>query len=251
MAIVPITAANYAMTVDGNSIADKNLGTLVTQLAALAPISNQFVISNFAISGQNVLQMISNASDVDGSYVNGKRNILLVWELTNNIHNIGRTGPQTIQDTINYITARQAYVAANRPGQKPWIVVLMTGLPRGDFLGSYFTAAQAEIEMQYCNNYIRTNYRAMGAITYVEARRTDSPFDFTDVGNAANFPSTLWTDRTHPNNTGKGILAGYIAEVLNLIPILLDINGKLRLSASGKVKLRNGLFAVTATNLVT
>jgi hypothetical protein len=214
-------AAEYAMTVDGNSISDAAVSDLILQLQAIAPISGKFTVTNKAINGQNTQQMIANASDVDSSYVNGKRNILFVWELTNNIHNIGRTGPQTIQDTIDYIAARQAYVAANRPGQKPWIVVLATGTPRGDFLGPYFTAEQAEVEMQYCNAYIRNNYKVMGATAYVEMRRAGGPWDFTDVNNAANFPSTYWRDKTHPKNGAGGgtpILASYIADVLKRLP---------------------------------
>lgn len=210
-------ADKYAMTVDGNSISDASVSDLIPQLNALAPISSKFTITNKAINGQNTQQMISSAADVDGSYVNGKTNVLLVWELTNNIHNIGRTGAQTIQDTIDYITARQACVAANRPGEKPWMVVLMTGLPRGDFLTAY-TAPAGEVEMQYCNAYIRANYRAMGARAFVEARRAGGPFDFTDTTNAANFPASLWTDKTHPNSAGKAILAGYIADVLKRLP---------------------------------
>jgi hypothetical protein len=213
-------AAHYAMSWDGNSISDGGISDLVPQTAALAPISNKITISNRAINGQNTLQMIDDAGDIDSSYVNGKINFLLVWELTNNIHNIGRTGAQTIQDTINYIAARQAYVAANRPGQKPWRVILMTGIPRGDYYSGYFTGPQAEIEMQYCNSYIRNNFKAMGAIAYVEARRAGGPFDFTDVTNGANFPQPFWQDRTHPANgpgNGKSVLAGYVADVLKTL----------------------------------
>jgi hypothetical protein len=211
-------AASYAMTVDGNSISDAAVSDLIPQLNALAPISGKFTITNKAINGQTTRAMIDNPADVDGAYVNGKTNILLVWELTNNIHNIGRTGAQTIQDTIDYIAARQAYVVANRAGQKPWMAVLMTGLVRGDYLGGTYTAAQGEVEMQYCNTYIRANYRAMGARAYVEARRAGGPFDFTDATNAANFPSSLWADKTHPNSAGKAILAQYIADTLKRLP---------------------------------
>lgn len=209
--------AKYAMTVDGNSISA--VGDLIAQLNALPPISNKFVITNKAINGQTTLDMIASPTDVNNSYVSGKRNFLLVWELTNNIHNdTGRTGPQTIDDTIAYINARQAWVAANRPGQLPWSVILMTGIPRGAHLSAW-TADEGEAHMQYCNAYIRANYRAMGAIAYVEARQPGGPFDFTDVTNAARFPSSLWTDKTHPNSAGKAYLARYIADVLKRLPV--------------------------------
>lgn len=211
----------FAMVVDGNSISAITNTDMIVQLAALPPISNKLVITNRAISGQNIRDMIQTGSDVDAAYQIGKTNILFVWELTNNIHNIGRTGEQTIADTVEYIAARQAYVSANRPGQKPWTVILATGLPRGDYYGSTFTGPQAELQMQFCNAYIRSNFRQMGALTYVEMRRAGGPFDFTDVTNSANFPSSLWVDRTHPRGgpgAGGAILAGYIADVLKRLP---------------------------------
>jgi hypothetical protein len=202
-------AAHYAAVSD-----------LWAQVRALAPISSQLTIHNCAHNGWSIQQLAASPGDVDASYENGKTNFLFFWELTNNIHNDGRTGAQTIADAIAYISARQAYVAANRPGQKPWRVVLMTGLPRGDYLNA-FTAPQGEVEMQYCNTYIRQHYRDMGAVAYVEARRAGGPFDFTDVTNPANFPSSLWADRTHPNNGaggGKSVLAQYIADLLKRLP---------------------------------
>lgn len=208
--------AKFAMTVDGNSIF--GVGDLAQQVAALPPISGRFVIANKAISGQTTRDMINSPTDVNNSYVTGKTNVLLVWELTNSIHNDGgRTGPETIADTIEYINARQAWLTANRPGQKPWTIVLMTGIPRGGNL-SAVTADEGEARMQYCNAYIRANYKAMGAVAYVEARQPGGPFDFTDVTNSARFPSSLWTDKTHPNSAGKAFLAQYIADVLRRLP---------------------------------
>jgi len=203
-------AAAFAITVDGNSISDAAVSDLIPQLNALAPISNKFTITNKAINGQSVQQMIANAADVDNSFVVGKVNYLLIFEITNNIFNDGRTGLQTCVDLEAYIAARLAV--------HPWRVILMTALPRGDFLGATYTATTGEVQLQAANNYIRQNYRAMGAIALVEARRPGGPFDFTDSTNAANFPSSLWTDRTHPNSAGKAILAGYIADVLKRLP---------------------------------
>lgn len=218
---VKFSSGAYAMTVSGNSISDPAVSDLWSQVQALAPISNSITISNKAHNGYSIQQLAASPADVDASYVNGKINYLPFFELTNNIHNDGRTGAQTIADAIAYINARQAYVSANRPGQKPWRMILMTGLPRGDHYGTTFTGPQAEIEMQYANTYIRQHYRDMGAVAYVESRRAGGPFDFTDVTNAANFPASLWIDKTHPTNGaggGKSILAQYIADVLKRLP---------------------------------
>ncbi len=209
-------SAKATFTIDGNSISAGS--DLTSQLVALAPISNKLTIKNRAISGQTTRDMINSPTDVNNSYESGKRNYLLVWELTNSIHNDdGRTGPETIADTIEYINARQAWVAANRPGQPPWVVILMTGIPRGGNLHAV-TADEGEARMQYCNAYIRANYKSMGAIAYVETRQPGGPFDFTDVTNSARFPTSLWSDKTHPNSAGKAFLARYIADVLKRLP---------------------------------
>lgn len=206
-------AAQYAMTVDGNSISDKAVSDLWQQVNARAPISSKFVITNKAINGQSVQQMIAAPADVDNSFVPGKINYLVVFEITNNVYNDGRTGLQTCDDLIAYIAARKAL--------NPWRVILMTGLPRGSLFGSTWNVVTGEAEMQAANAYIRANYQAMGAVALVEARRPGGPFDFTDCANAANFPAALWTDRTHPNSAGKAILAGYICDVLARLPARL------------------------------
>lgn len=234
-----------ALTVSGNSISDpstppttdpnpNSTSDLWAQVMALPPVGGKISPHMCAHNGQSI-QQLATLSDVDNAYENGKTNYLFFWELTNNIWNDGRTGTQTIADAIAYIKARQNYITNNRPGQKPWLVVLATGLPRGGLLGSHFTAQQGEAEMQYCNNYIRQHYRDMGAISYVEMRRSATgrpdqttnpvagfPFDFTDNTNAANFPSTVWDGyATHPTNGargGKSITAQYIVDVLRRLP---------------------------------
>ncbi|MDB5853275.1 MAG: hypothetical protein JWR22_1316 [Herminiimonas sp.] len=216
-------AASYNMVTVGNSIMSSDLSDMVTQIAALPPISGQLVINNQAASSQTIVDEINNPTNVDAAYVVGKVNIMLFWEQTNNVFLIGHGGAQTITDMQTYITARQAAVQSSHPGASPWFVILMTTLPRGDFFNGYFTTpiTAGEVELTYINNYIRANYRAMGARAFVEARRTGGPFDFTDVSNAANFPALLWTDKTHPSNGangGKAILAGYVADVLKRLP---------------------------------
>jgi hypothetical protein len=211
-----------AITVDGNSLSDPYYSDLWLRVQALAPINDQITITNLAHSGDDFSHMEAGAAAVDAAYVNGKTNILPPWEMTNNIYVRGRTGPQTIADLIAYINARQAYVATNRPGQKPWYVILPTAIPRGDFLGTIFTLAEAAAHLDYCNDYIRQNYRAMGARAFIEMRRPGGPFDFTDVSNAARFTSPPYKsgEKTHLANTadGYGVLAGYIADALKRLP---------------------------------
>lgn len=202
--------SNVAITFDGNSLVDPATSTLVSQLQALAPLNGNFTITNRGVAGQTILQMTSSASDVDNAWQAGKTNILLLWEFTNNVHNAGRTGLQSISDMTTYIAARQAV--------HPWIVVLMTAIPRGGNLHQYYTAASGEVELgSVINPYLRQNYRKMGARALVEMRQ--GPFNFTDVDNAANFPSSLWTDKTHPNSNGMALISQYVAQTLRRLPV--------------------------------
>lgn len=204
-------SAKYAMTFVGNSIADAGYGSdLVPQLQALAPISNQFTITNRALSGYGMTQLTSVASTVDSAYVAGKINYMVLFEITNTVYNDGYTGLQACAQMQTYI--------ANRKALNPWRVILMTGIPRGSLFGSTWNATTGEAQMQAANAYIRANYRDMGAVAMVEARRVGGPFDFADSTNLANFPSSLWTDPTHPNSAGRAYLAQYIADVLKRLP---------------------------------
>ena len=207
-----------AITYDGNSIIDPTLpGDLVLQLAAMAPISNALMISNIGKSGQTIRQMIATRSDVLASFVPGRRNILIAFEITNSIFNgVSRTGLQAIADLAEYIIAVQADVAAAYPGQK-WTVIVQTAIPRGDYLGAVYTAQTGEVELQAANAALRADYRSMGATALVESRRPGGIFDFTDSHNGARFPSTFWRDRTHPNAAGDAVLAGYVADVLRTL----------------------------------
>lgn len=202
-------AATTAISFDGNSLVDDAYSNLGAQVQALAPINGAVVVKNYGISGQTTLMMSSAAADVDNSFVAGKTNILLVWEITNDIF-AGRTGLQACTNMEAYIAARLAL--------HPWVVVLMTCIPRGANLGTTWTATTGEVQLQDANAYLRANYRAMGARALVEMRRAGGPFDFTDSTNAANFPAALWTDRTHPNAAGNAYLAQYIADVLKRLP---------------------------------
>lgn len=204
------SSGTLAMTVSGNSISDAAVSDLIPQLQALPPISSQITIANAAVNGYSIQQLAASPGAVDGSYVAGKTNILLIFEITNNIFNDSRTGLQTISDLQSYINARIAL--------HPWVVVLQTALPRGDHFGATYSAVNGEVELQVVNNYIRQNYKTMGAKAYIESRRSGGPFDFTDATNSVNFPALLWTDKTHPNTAGKAILAQYMVDVLKRLP---------------------------------
>lgn len=206
---VPWVAGKVNVTFDGNSLADAAYSTLCTQISARRPLLGIATINNKAINGQTVAMMTSNATDVDNTWVAGSVNILIAWEITNSIFVENKTGLAACSELAAYIAARKAV--------RPWLVVVPTCLPRGDHLGSHYTATTGEVELLAANNYLKNNYRGMGIHRLVDIRQ--GPFSFTDPTNAANFPSSLWVDKTHPNTAGHAYTAGYIADALvNLRP---------------------------------
>jgi hypothetical protein len=200
-----------AAVFDGNSLVDTATSDLVLQLQAIAPISNQITILNRGVSGQTIRNMITRApSNVDNAFIDGKSNYLFLFEITNSIFNSGLTGMQAIADLNEYIQGRLAL--------HPWKIILLTCLPRGDFLGTTWDAYTGEDQIQIANTYLRQNFRAMGAKALVEIRRAGGPFDFNDPWNHGRFPPSLWNDLTHPNAAGRAIEAQYIADVLKRLP---------------------------------
>jgi len=211
---VPTWATSkVSVTLEGNSLVDASTSALKTELQKVSPFRSKFTFNDYGVSGSTISMMASRSATTDASFVTGKTNFLILWEYTNNVHNAGRTGVQTIADMTAYIAARKA--------AKAWKVVLLTALPRGDFLGSFYTAAQGEVELSYCNTYTKANYLSMGADYCVDVRKAGGPFDFTDVTNANNFLSGYYmsnpNQQTHLNTAGQALISSYISAVLRKI----------------------------------
>lgn len=193
-------------------------------------------ITGLGVSGQTTRQMNGldgqPSSDVDGAFVAGKTNVLVAWEGTNSICNVNRTAAQAAQDMADYIAARQAYVAANRPGERPWIVLIGTCLPRQTALGQAQTTAQNAdplLGLDAYNALLRANYRSMGAKGLFDVRQAGSPFNIADY-NYATFEalatsSGLWSttdaanDHIHLRGAGYDVLIDqFIAPALKRLP---------------------------------
>lgn len=197
--------ASVSITIDGNSLVSASSSGLVAALAPLRPLNGAFTIKNRGSAGQSTASMIASAADVDSSFESGKTNFLLVWEITNSVFGDNLSGLQAVAQMETYIAARKA---AN-----PWRVVLFTCLPRGTLAG--WDPAPRNAQLNVANDYMRSNYRAMGAEALVEMQRPGGPFDFADVTDAANFPAALWVDHTHPTPAGHAYTAMYVADVLD------------------------------------
>ena len=165
VAKIRFSTANTTVTCDGNSITAGIVHTsgpaayYPAQLSNLSPIKGQFTAANFGGSGQTTRQMNGldggSASDVDGAYVAGKKNILIAWEGTNSIDPVaaGRNGIQAAQDMADYVAARIAI----HPG---WIILVMTTLPfiRAAWTQATTNAVNANVDT--ANSIMRANHRA-------------------------------------------------------------------------------------------
>lgn len=82
-------------------------------------------VGNCAIPGQTWADMTKNATDVQGLWRSGRKNILVTGETTNSIFVEGFSVAKTVADA-------KAYIAARRASQKWDYVVLCGTIPRGD-----------------------------------------------------------------------------------------------------------------------
>lgn len=223
------TAATTKVGCDGNSITSGQVWTTTpypSQLAALAPISGQFSVSNLGVSGQTIRQMNGldggSSADVDAAYATGKKNILFAWGGTNDIDpNVANlTGAQAAQNLADYITARLA-------AHPDWYIVVMTCLPFIYSGWSTATSAAVNAQVDAFNAAILANYRTWGARACLDLRAAGSAFDMQGDYSLANFNASvrapMWANEAtgkhiHLNDTGAAYVAGLCAAVLKRVP---------------------------------
>ena len=194
------------------------------QLAQLAPINGVISAVNVAVSGQTTRQMDGldggSATDVDGAFVAGKVNVLVVWgEPTNSICDAGRTAAQAFADLQSYI--------ANRRATNKWSAIIIgTTLPRQS--GNAYTNSQADIDtmnglLASFNTMLLANHRSLGADAVFDVRQSGSPFAFADYS-ATSFAANnnLWNEgagsRVYLTDAGYAIIAGYAATQMRRLP---------------------------------
>lgn len=177
-------SSKVAITYDGNSHVSitRDSGRFTALPASMGSVP----INNIGVGG-STWRMLNgldggDASDVDGAYVNGKTNILIAWEGTNTLREFGRTPAQGWQDCVDYCSARQAYVAANRPGQRPWIILLGTCLPLGANY-QYGDPVPRNAAIDAYNVIMRQNFRQVAKGLF-DVREVGSIFE-GDLGKTA------------------------------------------------------------------
>lgn len=117
----------YNIVVDANSLFAHWVAPGIQDVAGFKNLiqSTGANVGNCAIPGQTWADMTKNATDVQGLWRSGKKNILVTGETTNSIFVEGATVAKTVADA-------KAYIAARRASQKWDYVVLCGTIPRGD-----------------------------------------------------------------------------------------------------------------------
>ena len=118
---------SYFIAVDGNSLYARWIAPAINEVSKFGALvkGSGANSGNVSIPGQTWADMIKNATDIDGLYVPGKKNILVIGETTNSIYNEGASVEKAVTDAKAYIAAR---MAAHK-----WEKIILCGtIPRAD-----------------------------------------------------------------------------------------------------------------------
>ncbi len=197
-----------ALVFDGNS-----LTSVVSPIAAIrvnypalfvqaTPPASGLIVSNLAVSGQTTLDMLTRAPLVDAKYSSGPTNIVVAWELTNDIAH-GATAQDAFDHMVTYCQGRRAV---------GWTVVCLTGTPRGK--NNPPDAATFEATRQATNTLLRSDPSA-----YCDAL-IDVGGDGCVLGvpGAENDP-VYYPDTLHLSTLGNQIVVGLVSEVIASLPL--------------------------------
>lgn len=206
---------------DGNSITAGGNATSSekkwTSLLAGSPllVSRNVAVANKGISGQDAEAMLSNHSDIDALWVDGMKNILIAWEITNSIQH-GDTPSEAIDALGDYCAAVQAV--------HQWDIFVANALPRYQSVAG---EALNQSSVDNINNLIvsanailRNKYKQFSQ-HHIDMRFSGSAFNFSDY-TAMSFINSgvysfgdapLWV---HPNDTGHALIRRIIAHALRI-----------------------------------
>ena len=222
---------------DGNSYyqnggaSNPSVNALPLLVRNAAPVSNGMSsYSNLGVSGQTWRNMDGLdggvSTDVDGAFVTGKINVLVIAETRNQICNAAYTPAQCIAAATAYINDRLA-------AHPSWVILLGLTFPRGQAAG--YGSDQTSINtfnsyLQQVDDYHRANYRAFGVRRIIDYRRPilpngkPNPFLLQDysVGSLATinkYSNEYPNGFVHPNDAGNLILQSIYSDALRQVPV--------------------------------
>lgn len=203
----------YNIVVDANSLFARWVAPGIQEVAGFKNLiqSTGANVGNCAIPGQTWADMTKNATDVQGLWRSGKKNILVTGETTNSIFVEGATVAKTVADA-------KAYIAARRASQKWDYVVLCGTIPRGDK-----ATAQENATLNRSLLEVDTQLRADASLydSWVDFRAFSPEwFGLRPDGYSAKFMDSVATcntvggkpDMIHPIGVARDAFADAIAD---------------------------------------
>jgi hypothetical protein len=201
---------------DGNSLfagigASSGAFNTPTQAMALHPFNQVSSSVNLAISGQTWRQMNGldggSSADVDAAYDPTKKNILICWEGTNAIYNVGRTGIQAAQDAGDYIAARKTLFP-------DLLIVVLTTIPRR----GNTTLCNYLLEH---DQYLKDNRQRLGIDLIIDIRQEIPLINFLgDSDPPFSATQSLWAESSfwiHFNDYGYSLVSKAIADCIRYL----------------------------------
>lgn len=163
---------------------------LMTQLGNPAGLN----WNNLAVPGSTTIDMTSRAGAADATFSAGPTNILVAWEIINDIGKRGLTGAQAYQAFATYCQARQ---------QRGWYVVALTMISNGGSHPPASFTSSVETERQGANALLRQN-----ASKYCNLL-VDVGADGTSLGAAGAYANATYflPDQVHLTDVGYGVVA--------------------------------------------
>ena len=210
----------YNIVVDANSLFARWVAPGIQEVAGFKSLiqSTGANAGNCATPGQTWADMTKNATDVQGLWRSGKKNILVTGETTNSIFVEGATVAKTVADAKDYIAARRA--------SQKWDYIVMCGtIPRGDK-----ATAQENVELNKRILDVDSQLKADTSLynSWVDFREFSPEWFKTRAdGYTAKFMDSTATcnptggrpDMIHPIGAPRDAFADAIADGLNRLSL--------------------------------
>lgn len=162
--------------------------------------SRQWRISNFSYDGATTTALAAaDPTGVDTMWLYGKRNVAVLWEITNQIA-FGTGSGAAYTNYVNWCNGRRA---------NGYYVVATTVLPRGD----------AGIDVDFETKRFQVNTNIVATWTQFADALADVAAN-TNIGCATCYTNTTYYlyDLVHLNNTGADVAAGIFGPAIDSIP---------------------------------